>query len=229
MGCYDAAKGFEAHFISGKDSLYNEYTVHGKSLSIPGTLLISAIAVMEDISKAVSMYFKEEGSLIYAVGNTYNELGGSHYYALHDTLGNLVPQVRIKEAKKLFDALSHATQKRLVSAMHDCSEGGLGVALAEMSFSGGLGADIFLKEAPYLAKDRIDDFVLFSESNSRFILEVKKSKQKEFERILRGLPFGLIGCVNRSKRLRVLGLKGKVCINADIEQLKEAWRSVLKW
>ncbi|MDD5664632.1 MAG: AIR synthase-related protein, partial [Candidatus Omnitrophica bacterium] len=148
---------------------------------------------------------------------------------LSKAVGNSVPRVRVTRARKLFNALSKATDKKLVKSAHDCSEGGLGVALAEMSFAAGLGAEIFLSHAPYLSDNKRNDFVLFSESNSRFVVEVERSKQKDFERTLKGLPFGLIGCVSSNKYLKVYGLNGEICVNADIDQLKEAWRSKLKW
>jgi phosphoribosylformylglycinamidine synthase len=228
-GCYDTAKQFQVPFISGKDSLYNEYTVHGKSLSIPGTILISAISVMDNVDRAVSMYFKEKGNLIYIVGDTYDELGGSHYYGLHKIIGNSVPHVNFRQAKNIFDLLSSATSNKLISAMHDCSEGGIGVTLAEMSFAAGLGAELFLGEVPYKSNNKRNDFVLFSESNSRFIVEVERKKQKDFEKALKGASFGLIGCVGERKDLKVYGLDGKICIRADIDGLKKAWRDVLKW
>jgi len=227
-GCYDAALGFGTPFISGKDSLYNEYSEHGKSMAIPGTLLISAISVMDDASKAVSMYAKGAGNLIYVVGDTFEELGGSHYYDLFGAIGNSVPKVNVKKAKALFDSLSKLSAKGLVCSIHDCSEGGIGVAAAEMAFSGGLGMDVFLSEVPYNGNKR-NDFILFSESNSRFIVEVEKKKQKLFEQSLKGKPFGLIGCLNNKKEFKVLGLDGKTCISADIERLKGKWREPLKW
>ena len=227
-GCYDAGLGFGTPFISGKDSLYNEYSEHGKSMAIPGTLLISAIAVMDDASKAISMYAKEAGNLIYLVGSTHQELGGSHYYDLSGAIGNGVPKLNVKKAKLLFDALSRAAAKGLVRSMHDCSEGGLAVALAEMAFSGSLGMDVFLSSVPYVGEKR-DDFILFSESNSRFVVEVEKKNKEKFERALKGKPFGLIGCLNNKKDFKVYGLGGKMCIKADINKLKEAWRAPLKW
>jgi phosphoribosylformylglycinamidine synthase len=230
FGCYDFAKAFGVPFISGKDSLNNEFNVHGKSISIPGTLLISAMAVMDDIKNAVSMYTKNPGDLIYAVGLTKEELGGSHYYDLLGYTGNSVPKVDVKLAKGIFNALSRASEKGLVRAMHDCSEGGLGVTLAEMAFSGGLGMDIFLSEAPYRQTHNArNDFILFSESNSRFIVEVDKKNQKRFEAVLKGVSFGLIGCTNAKKDLRVFGLDGKTCINAGIAELKDAWQKPLRW
>jgi len=226
-GCYDAARGFGTPFISGKDSLYNEYAVHGKSMAIPGTLLISAISVMDDVSKTVSMYAKEPGDLIYIVGETREELGGSHYFDLFGAVGNAVPKVNIKQAMKNFNALSRVTDLGLVRAMHDCSDGGLAVAAAEMSFAGGLGMEIFLEEAPHKCKN--SNAVLFSESNSRFIVEVAPKNQKKFEQLLKGVDFGLIGCVTEKKDFKVYGLDKKVGINANLATLKEAWQKPLRW
>lgn len=244
-GCYDTAWGFGVPFISGKDSLNNEYTVRGKDLAIPGTLLISAIAVMENVNKAISMYAKRATDLIYLVGTTYPELGGSHYYSLFHSIGNNLPRVSPKPAKAIFNALSKASSLGLIQAMHDCSEGGLAVAAAEMAFAGGLGMDLFLSEVPYKIKNQKseirnveqnpkkdylrNDFVLFSESNSRFIVEVGRREQKEFERVLKGISFGLVGCLTKERNFKVYGLDGKICINAELSDLKEAWQKPLRW
>jgi phosphoribosylformylglycinamidine synthase len=243
--CYDIAKDFGVPFISGKDSLNNEYAVKGKSISIPGTLLISAMAVMDDTSKVVSMDVKEAGNLIYIAGQTQNELGGSAYFDTMGFLGNNCPKVDAQKALKLMQSLSHATDKGLVKSIHDCSEGGLGVAAAEMAFSGGLGMTIFLAEVPYQVKSKKEkekskskkskgenlrnDFILFSESNSRFIIEVPKENQKEFEKVMKGQPLGLIGCVSKDKEFKVFGSDGKPCLSAKIEELKESWQRTLRW
>ena len=108
QGCADIALAYGAPFISGKDSLYNEYETEKESICIPPTLLISAMAVMEDVSHAVSMDSKQEGDLIYIVGATYNELGGSHYYAVHGAIGSRVPKVNPEKGKQLMDSLSAA-------------------------------------------------------------------------------------------------------------------------
>jgi len=236
-GCYDTARAFGVPFISGKDSLNNEYAVRNKSIAIPGTVLISAIAVMQDVNQAISMYVKQAGDLIYAVGLTRNELGGSHYYDLSGIIGNDVPGVLPKKARQIFEALSNASSSGLIKAMHDCSEGGIGVCAAEMAFSGGLGMELFLSEVPYgeiqNPKSKIqnlrNDFILFSESNSRFIVEVERKKQKAFEKIIEGVPFGLIGCVRPDKEFKVYGLDGKICVRAGIATLKESWQKPLRW
>ncbi|MFA5117682.1 MAG: phosphoribosylformylglycinamidine synthase subunit PurL [Candidatus Omnitrophota bacterium] len=230
-GCYDIAKAYGVPFISGKDSFYNEYTVQKKSIAIPGTLLISAISVMDDVEKTVSMFAKEPGDLVYIVGETRDELGGSHYFDLFGSLGNAVPRVFPRQALNSFNALSRASQAGLIKAMHDCSDGGLGVAAAEMAFSGGLGMELFLAEVPYKTQtgSEKNDFILFSESNSRFIVTVSRHKQKDFERLLKGVRFGLIGCVSSGNDFKVHGVDGDVCLEADIYQLKEAWQKPLRW
>jgi len=229
-GCYDTAKAYGVPFISGKDSFYNEFSVRGKSTPIPGTLLISAIGVMEDVNKSVSMYAKSAGNLIYVLGNTRDELGGSHYYDLYKSIGNQVPKVYFQESRRTFDALSKASAKGLVKSIHDCSEGGLAVALAEMAFSGGLGMEVFLIEAAHVAPYGIsNEILLFSESNSRFVVEVERSKQKEFQKQLKGCPFGLIGCLTDRIDFTIYGLDGNLCVSSDIFKLKEAWRAPLRW
>jgi len=184
---------------------------------------------MDDINKSISMYAKEAGSLIYVVGKTRDELGGSHYYDLYGAIGNQVPKLKYQESKKIFAVLSKATEKGLVKAMHDCSDGGLGVALAEMAFSGGLGAEIFLSEIPYESEAPRNDFLLFSESNSRFVVEVDKKNKEEFEKTLKGADFGLIGCFASDNVFRVYGLDGRVCVETDARKLKESWQKPLKW
>jgi len=183
-------------FISGKDSLYNEYTEGNKSIAIPGTLLISAVGIIDDIKKTVTMDLKQSGNLIYCIGKTDDEMGGSIYYDTYELLGNTVPQVNTKRGVKTFNALSSAVKKGLIRSMHDCSEGGIAVALAEMAFSGGLGVSARLDKVAYSGKSKRDDTVLFSESNSRFIVEIEPKNKKNFEQLLKGIPKGLIGCVS---------------------------------
>jgi phosphoribosylformylglycinamidine synthase len=183
------------------------------------------------------MYAKEPGGLIYIVGLTRDELGGSSYYDLFGAIGNDVPKVEAKKARLTFNALSRASQAGLIRAMHDCSEGGIAIACAEMAFSGGLGMEVFLSEVPYKTDYRLqtkdqrlrNDFVLFSESNSRFIVEVAKKNQKKFEASLRGIPFGLIGCTSAGNKFKVHGLDGSICIESGIDELKRAWKEPLAW
>ncbi|MFA5308808.1 MAG: phosphoribosylformylglycinamidine synthase subunit PurL [Dehalococcoidales bacterium] len=229
QACYDIGTVYGTPFISGKDSLYNEYDTGAGTICIPHTLLISAMGVMEDVSKAVTMDCKNAGDLIYIVGATYNELGGSHYYAAHGFIGNSVPKVDAAKGKILMNALSGAMQHGLVKACHDLSEGGLGVAAAEMAFAGGLGMALKLKDVPLGETVARDDYLLFSESNTRFLVEVAPKDKKDFESALSGVACAEIGRVMKDKKLEITGRKGKIILTADIAELKEAWQKPLRW
>jgi len=229
QACHDMAVAYGTPFISGKDSLNNEFEVDGKVISIPHSLLISAVGVMDDVRQAVSMDLKQPGDLLYIVGLTYSELGGSEYFKLKGFTGNRVPRVDAARARLTMERLSQATAKGLVRACHDCSDGGLGVALAEMAFAGGLGAEVSLMSVPLGARIVRDDFVLFSESNSRFLVEVAPEHQAEFEATLSGAPFGRIGQVADNNAVAVSGLSGQRVVAAAIGDLKEAWQRPLRW
>ncbi len=229
QACYDMAIVYQTPFISGKDSLNNEFEFEGKTISIPHTLLISAISVMEDVNRAVSMDFKQAGDLIYIVGATHNELGGSEYFRDRGFTGNSVPKVNPQRAKELMDSLSTATREGLIRACHDCSEGGIGVALAEMAFAGGLGGNIYLESVPLGEPIDRDDFILFSESNSRFLVEVAPENRDKFEEIMSGVSFAAIGQVIDSNVLEIYGLNGKKVVASSLGELKEAWQKPLRW
>jgi len=229
QACYDIARVYGAPFISGKDSLYNEYDTEKGSICIPPTLLISAMAVMEDVGKCVTMDLKKADDLIYIVGATYNELGGSHYFANHGFIGNAVPKVYPEKGKQLMDALSSAMSRGLVAACHDLSEGGIGVAAAEMAFAGGLGMAVNLKNVPLGESIDCDDFILFSESNSRFLVEIDPRNRKDFENVMNGVEFAEIGRVMKDEKLEVHGRRGGLVLSADIAGLKEAWQKPLRW
>ncbi len=229
QACHDLSLAYGAPFISGKDSLFNEYEVEGKTICIPHTLLISAVAVMKDVTQAISMDTKQEGDLIYIVGLTFNELGGSHYLDNHGFLGNTVPKVYAEKSKKTMDVLSSATQQGLVAACHDCSEGGIGVAAAEMAFAGGLGISIKLDSVPLGEFINRNDYILFSESNSRFLVEIKPENSDAFEKAMTGIDFAIIGEVPGSGTFTVSGIDNRQVVWATIEELKEAWQKPLRW
>ncbi len=226
-GCYKAAIAFGTPFISGKDSLYNEYAEGGKSIAIPGTILISAIGIVDDVNGCVTMDFKKPGNLIYIVGETYDELGGSIYVDQYGVIGQNVPKVNFSKAVVTFNALSAATAKGLVRSVHDCSEGGIGVTVAEMAFSGGFGATIDLGAVPYKGSRKRNDVVLFSESNSRFIVEIEPKHQKKFEQAMAKVVCRKAGIIESAQELVINGLDGKICAHADIHVLKEVWKKPL--
>jgi len=227
-GCYDAAKGFGVPFISGKDSFYNEFAFGKKVVSIPSTLLISALAVMEDVAQAVTMDAKQPNDLLYVVGMTYAELGGSHYYDILKRKGGRVPVVDFKAARTAMARLHEAVCRGCVASIHDCSEGGLAVAAAEMAFAGGLGVSLFLSDVPFSGRGRETGVVLFSESASRFLVEVAPSRRKEFEGIMKKTACRLAGCISEKREMTVFGLEGEVCLQAPVDLLKETWQAPLR-
>jgi phosphoribosylformylglycinamidine synthase subunit PurSL len=229
QACYDIAVVYGTPFISGKDSLYNEYETEEESICIPPTLLISALAVMPDVTKTISMDCKQAGDLVYIVGATWNELGGSHYYSTHGYVGNNVPKVNPEQGKRLMDALSAAMEEGLARACHDCSEGGIAVAAAEMAIAGALGMEVRLGQVPLGEPVDRDDAVLFSESNTRFLVEVGPEHRSRFESKMSGIDFALIGRVTDRQRLDVYGRTGRLVLSASVAELKEAWQRPLRW
>ncbi|MGR3219947.1 MAG: phosphoribosylformylglycinamidine synthase subunit PurS [Candidatus Anammoxibacter sp.] len=228
QACYDYSKWYGTPFISGKDSLYNEFDNGSESISIPPTLLISAVAIMPDITKAVSMDAKKSGNLIYIVGETKSELGGSHYYLIHGYIGNSVPQVDADSGKKIMNGLSKASDAGLIRSCHDCSEGGFAVAAAEMSFAGGLGMDLNIEHIPTDNGTEAAGIILFSESNSRFVVEVSPENRCKFEDALKDVPFGLLGSVQDNDRFVVKNKNNSIVISENIYDLKECWQRPLK-
>ena len=230
QGCYDGAIAFDAPFVSGKDSLNNEFACEdGRTISIPSTLLISAISLVDDVNKCVTMDAKRASNLLFIVGETKNELGGSHYYKINGCIGTNVPKLDLKTAPKIASRIAEAIAKDLVVGCHDCSEGGVAVALAEMAFAGGLGIEADLRGLPKSTDVWRIDTQLFSESNSRYIVEVEPEKYGEFVKLMLNLSFGQIGKVTNEKTLTIKAEDGKTVIKADIDSLKRAWQKTFDW
>ena len=230
QACYDGAMAFEAPFISGKDSLNNEFACEdGTTISIPSTLLISAISIVDDINKCVTMDIKKESNLLFIVGETKNELGGSHYYKINGQLGTNVPKVDLETAPKIAGKICTAIADSLIVSCHDCSEGGLAVALAEMAFAGGLGIEADLRGLPNEQNCTRIDSQLFSESNSRYIVEVEPENYDAFASLCLNLPFGQIGKVTQEKKLVIKARDGRTVIEQDLASLKKAWQKTFDW
>ena len=236
--CYDIATAYGTPFISGKDSLYNEYrdTTTGEQRAIPATLLISAICVIEDVNRAITMDVKSPGNAVYVVGKTYSELGGSHYSALYklDCKDGFLyppnaPVVRPNEGKLTMETLSTAISEGLVRSCHDCSEGGIGVAAAEMAFAGGYGMHLNLSHIPIGDTSGLNDDVrLFSESQSRFLVEIEPQHREAFETRMADVPLGCLGTVTEGEAFIVTGTEGSRIIDTSISVLKSAWQGTLR-
>jgi phosphoribosylformylglycinamidine synthase len=230
QACYDGAIAYDAPFVSGKDSLNNEFRRDdGTRVSIPSTLLISAFSIIDNVNKCVTMDAKKAGNLLFIVGLTKNELAGSHYSLIQSISKGNVPKTDLKMAPKIARKIADVINKGLVASCHDCSEGGLAVALAEMAFAGGLGIEADLRGLPKDADCSTVDNQLFSESTSRYIVEVEPEKYGEFAKLMLGLPFGQIGRVTDSQNLVIKSQKGLAVINAEISDLKLAWQKTFAW
>jgi phosphoribosylformylglycinamidine synthase len=226
---YDYCTAYGVPCISGKDSMKNDYHVGDIKISVPPTLLFSVIARMPDVRHAVTMDVKRSGDLVFILGETRDELGGSEYYALHGAIGNRVPQVDAARASVVYEALAEAIQRGLVSACHDCSDGGFGVAAAEMAFAGGYGMRLDLRAMPREAAITRNDTLLYTETASRFVVTVPPQHHPAFCEVMRTCRYGEIGVVLATSQFIVVGLEENVVIDSDIAHLKEAWQRPLRW
>jgi phosphoribosylformylglycinamidine synthase len=228
LGCHDAAVAHRVPFISGKDSLFNEYRLaDGTTHAIPGTLLISAIGIVPDIRQTMSMPLKQPGNALYLIGLTGDDLGGSLALRLDGRRGDRAPESRLPLARKIFRALHRAIRDGLVLACHDLSEGGLAVAAAEMAIGSGLGLEIDLGEVPATRPALPEATILFAESPSRFLVEVAPESAAAFEERVRTLPHARVGQVLAEPVLRVAGREGMV-IEAEVARLKACWQAPLQ-
>ena len=216
-GCFDAARAFDAPFISGKDSLNNEYVDStGRRTPIPGTLLISAMAIVPDIGRVVTMDAKEAGNAVYIVGQTRRDLGGSLLANQFDLPGGAPPGLPPR-ALDTARALHRAIRAGLVRACHDLSEGGLAVAAAEMALAGGLGMALDPARVPVSAEVDHPLITLFSESNGRWLAEVPPACAAAFEEIM-GSAVARLGLVTAEPVLRLGSFE------MEVSQLERIWR-----
>jgi phosphoribosylformylglycinamidine synthase len=226
---YDYCVAYGVPCISGKDSMKNDYQIGDTKISVPPTLLFSVMARMPDVRRAITMDVKQPGDLVFVLGVTRAELGASEYYALHGYIGNRVPQVDALSARVLYEALAQTVQCGLVNACHDCSDGGFGVAAAEMAFAGGLGMHLDLRALPHEPGIERDDTLLYAETASRFVVTVPRQHRDAFCQALQACPIGEVGYVLDTSAFVVMGLRGDRVIDSDIATLKEAWQRPLRW
>ena len=251
-GCHDAALGFGTPFISGKDSLNNEYRADGKRLPVIPTLLISAVGVIDDAAQTIDMSLKTPGNLLYLVGTTRNELAGSHYAEIVDQNSfaelfpyTTVPQVDIPHAHATMKVLGEAIRQGLVLACHDLSEGGLAVACAEMALASLQGITLDLSRVsikkhppdtsivgteqakePDVHPEAVNIVRLFSESPSRFIVEIAPERLGAFEKYMRTNDIENItylGTVSKTDRFIIQDGEEEL-MNLGVAELQEAWK-----
>jgi len=230
---YDVTTAYKVPAISGKDSMKNDSVRGGRKISIPPTVLFSTIGVIDDVGRAVTMYFKRPGDVVYVAGVTREELGGSEFFRLLAreageplAYGGRAPSLDIPLALGLYGAMNEATGRGLVRSSHTPTLGGLGVAFALAAVGGGLGADIDLG-AVECDGGLADDVKLFSESNSRFVLTCAPEDAAALEETFRGLPLRRVGAVAEGRRLRVVGRRGREVVHKDIDALRRAFKGTL--
>lgn len=224
---YDYSKAFATPLISGKDSLKNDYKIGNVSISVPPTLLITAVGKIHRIENAVTSDAKCPGDLVYIIGKTKNELGCSEYACMKSFTGGLLPTVEANSAKRTYMAIHRATEQHLIASCHDCSDGGLAIALAEKAIGGELGMTINLGKVP-VEGNLLDAEILFSETASRFVVTVNPKAQKAFEDNLRDCPHQCIGQVTSEKSLIIKGINGSVIVDEELSALKASWQRPLK-
>jgi len=227
--CRDAALAYEVPFISGKDSLNNEFlTDSGESIAVPPTLLISAISVIDDAGRCVTADAKSPGDYVFLLGKTQPQLGGSHLLLVEGiSSGNDVPPVEMQTNRRVMEALQAAIEAGCVRACHDLSEGGLAVAAAEMAFAGGIGMELDVAALPAEAGASVQAR-LFGESAGRFLVEVAPSKYDEFMRIVKDCPVGELGRITDDDRL-VIRDADAVRIDISLAEAKSAWTKTFDW
>ena len=212
QGCRDTAIALQVPFISGKDSLYNEYAGE----PIPGTLLISGIGIVPDIDRCMTSHAKRAGSLLFVLGDTRTELGGSLLHNLHGLSGG-VPPATEAAFRDRYCALHGLIRSGTVLSAHDASEGGLALAAAEMALAGRVGMDLDLTPVhadPWQA--------LFSESNGRILIELAPEAVGAVTNACRGLPLLRLGCLGGDRVRMRHG--GTVHVDAAVQTLAACWR-----
>jgi phosphoribosylformylglycinamidine (FGAM) synthase-like enzyme len=216
---------YRTPFVSGKDSLHNEFRAGDRTIRIPGCILVTAMSVIADVTRTLTTDGKRAGSQLVLVGTTKDELGGSVYYKSKGHLGANAPRVDHQLGGDVLHAVHRAGGARCLLAAHDLSEGGLGAAVAEMAIGGKLGATIDLAKVPAAGALRPEQ-LLFSESQSRFLLEVPADRLEDLRANLRGVPFAVIGELTKDPAL-VVRHGAKELARVAVAELERAWKRPL--
>jgi phosphoribosylformylglycinamidine synthase II len=230
---YDVATSYKVPLISGKDSMKNDSVRGGRKISIPPTVLLSAIGKMNDVRKAVTMFFKNVGDSIYVVGATSNELGASEFHRLlarkhgaPESCGGEVPKLDIDCAIALYSSMEQAADRGILCSSHTPTLGGLAVAFGLASVGGDIGAEIDL--SLLACKNNLnDDAKLFSESNSRFIVTCSPDHETDLEALFSSLPHARVGKVLKERRLHIVGKGGRTLIDLNIDKMRRAFTRTL--
>ncbi len=229
--CYDYSVGYGTPFISGKDSMFNDFKGYDEkgnpvAISIPPTLLISAISVMPDLNKTVSPEFKNAGDIIYLLGETNDELGGGEYFKMlakkTNCAGNNVPKVDWKKNLKTYLALEQVIQKELLISSLSVTGGGLGIALAKACVGGMLGCNVSLSDI--CGSKASADVKLFSESQGRILVSVSPKNVTRFEKIIKSIPYARLGKTEKNGKIIITYDKNKI-VETNVKKLYKIYHS----
>jgi len=223
---YDVTVAYGIPCISGKDSMKNDYHIGDVKISIPPTLLFTVVGRIPDVRRCVTMDAKNPGDLVYLLGYSRDEMGGSEYFNELGFVGNKVPRLEPDYNIELYRRLRDAMRANIVRSCHDLSDGGLAVALAETAFAGGYGISAYLSRVPYEGVER-DDFVLFSESPGRLLVTVRPEHKTAFEERMVDSMYAEIGLVTKDPVLEIVGVNGRVRCRVPVGELKQAWQRTL--
>ncbi len=221
---YEMAVKYQTPFISGKDSMFNDFkgfNAKGEAVKIsaPPTLLVSSIGVIPNVDKAISLAPKAIGDLVYLLGDTRDECGASEYYDMLGHLGNNVPETDSHENLRLYKLYTRASRDRLIASAYALNAGGLGAALAKKAIAGQMGMDVDLS-----AIDLRADKALYSESTGRILVTVSPQNKEKFEKNFKGFEaLHMLGHIAHSKILNI-----KNVLKADIDKLDEAYKAPLR-
>jgi len=235
QACYDYATKYETPYISGKDSMFNDFKGFDSQgnpikISVPPTLLISSTSVISDATKSISIDPKFAGDLVYIIGETTKELGASEYfeYLEKGKYGNSVPKVNAEKALEMYGKFQEATEKRLIASALSPSAGGIGTALAKKAMAGQLGIEIDLNKIPKSQDLDREDYLLFSESQTRFIVTIDPNKKEEFEALFAQIPHAQIGHITENDKFTLKGFNGSNIVDTDIQTLTEIYKQTFK-
>ena len=229
--CYDIATSYETPFISGKDSMFNDFQGYDEKgnqikISVLPTLLISSIGIIDDITRIVSIDFKSPDDLVYVVGETYDELGGSEYFLMNGQSGGVVPKVDPVRNKKIYKIIEACIRKNLLTSAIGIGRGGLAAALAKSALSGMEGVKISLEKLP--GDSFRSDTALFSEIQGRILVSVDFKKRKKFEQQLKGVAYQCVGQTTSNPSIRINGIAGETIVNIQLKEAMRAYKSTFK-
>ena len=225
-GIAKAAEIYGTPFVSGKDSFYNYFESDDGPVSIPVTILISGMGVVEDAKHVTPASLRMSDSVLAVIGTTGNDLGGSVLARRAKLPDAPVPQTDLRKNLALYHALYDAIKCGWVRSVHDISEGGLAVALAEMGFSEKGGLDINLDELP--TEESVGKTeMLFGETPGRLVLEIHPQQCHMVEAIFSGHPFGKIGQATAAHQNLRIEWGKETLLDESISKLKAIWKNGL--